>query len=142
MLKDAETLPYDEESPSTSLLSSQYAIFDKILNRPKNAPFILITSVIATLTRLPSPSHWIDNRIPLTLQDPFDFDAISTRLKRMGYSESYVVSQRGQYSRKDGRFDIYPFGEKHAYRLFTESGHIDAIRVLDTVAQRSGRALG
>jgi len=99
---------------------------------------IVVVSINALLQRIAAKEHWSTHFIKFKVGDQFLFETIFEELNNMGYeAQELEVSSPGQHTIRNNVFDIYPIGEKNAFRIKTNDGKINSIFTLNINTQRS-----
>lgn len=137
-IPDAETLPYDQESPHPSLVSLRAKAFNRLLTSTNKK--IVLTSVSNMIQRISSVDYWKSGYLDFSVGDIFNYQSIFDRLIGFGYTlVKGDVSSLGEFSLKNSVFDIYPFGHMGPYRIRVDSSsRVSTINEFSIVTQRSG----
>ncbi|WP_256385183.1 DEAD/DEAH box helicase [Photobacterium toruni] len=137
---DLEVLAYDQEMPSSALVSKRGRIFHALMSGKKID--IIVTTANALIRKNAGIEHWLDSVITLSVGQKFNFDEIKYQLNNINYKEILLIDDFGQYSFRNNIFDIYPIGESSAYRIIiAEDGKISELKYLNTSTQLSQRSL-
>ena len=70
--------------------------------------------------------------LTLRVGDMEDIDKICSKLAAMGYCKSEYVFMQGQYARRGGIVDVFPYGSRLPYRIDLLDDGIDSIRTFDS----------
>ncbi len=131
-----DTLPYDRVSPNPEISATRMNTLARLVGRsPPKAPSILLTTVNATLQRLP-PRCSIEGAVfqagpgaRVEVVELLDF------LVRNGYSRSGTVMEPGEFATRGGIVDIYPAGAETPLRLDFFGDSLESIRLFDPLTQ-------
>lgn len=136
---DLEVLPYDQEMPSSALVSKRGRVFYALMSGTKID--VIVTTANALMRKSAGAEHWLDSVITLKVGQQFYFDTIKQQLNAINYDESLLIEDFGQYSFRNNIFDIYPIGESSAYRvIISDDGKISELKYLNTSTQLSQRS--
>lgn len=69
--------------------------------------------------------------------DSYRFSEIEKFLEEGGYNKEYMVSKKGEYSRRGDIFDIYPINEENPVRIEFFGESVESIRNFDIESQKS-----
>ncbi len=131
---DPETLPYDLYSPHQELISERLGLLYQ-LGQMKGG--LIVTSPSCLMQRLP-PADYLGQRALFVKQGQhLDLDQERSRLAAAGYSAVGEVYHHGEYAVRGSILDIYPMGERSAFRIDLFDDEIDSIRLFDPETQRS-----
>jgi transcription-repair coupling factor (superfamily II helicase) len=132
-----DCLPYDRVPPSRHCMGRRMDAL-RIWNTPGDKPRLLLTSIDATLQRIPPVSVIADSQIELVVGAPFDREAFLDFVRRAGYVEEGVADDPGELTVRDGMIDIYPAGAPGPMRIvLSEDDHVTELRGFDRVSQRT-----
>ena len=70
--------------------------------------------------------------LTLRVGDMEDIDKICSKLAAMGYCKSEYAFMQGQYARRGGIVDVFPYGSRLPYRIDLFDDGIDSIRTFDS----------
>lgn len=133
---DLEVLPYDQEMPSSGLVSKRGRVFHALMSGAKID--VIVTTANALMRKSAGTEHWLDSVITFNVGQQFDIDTIKQQLNAINYEESLLIEDFGQYSFRNNVFDIYPIGESSAYRIIVaDDGKISELKYLNTSTQLS-----
>ena len=131
---DPETLPYDLYSPHQDLTSERLAMLHRL---PGLAQGLIVTSPACLMQRLP-PVEFVQQRALVIREGQrLPLEAERRRLADAGYSQVNEVVNHGEYAVRGSILDIYPMGERAAYRIDLFDEEVDSIRRFDPDTQRS-----
>lgn len=77
------------------------------------------------------------NKIELKKKVEFNYSEITGFLEKNGYEKNYLVSKKGEYSRRGDILDIYPVNENEPFRIEFFGDEIENIRKFDIETQKS-----
>jgi len=78
-----------------------------------------------------------DKHAPDTATTEIDLDELCARLFDFGYEPREIVTAKGQFARRGGIVDVFPFGSYFPVRLDFFGDEIEEIRSVDPLTQRS-----
>ncbi|MGJ8670046.1 MAG: transcription-repair coupling factor [Oceanococcus sp.] len=135
---DPETLPYDLYSPHQELISERLGLLYQMGSLDKG---IIVTSPSCLMQRLP-PADFLGQRALFVKQgQTLNLDFERSRLAAAGYSAVGEVYHHGEYAVRGSILDIYPMGERSAYRIDLFDDVVDSIRLFDPDSQRSSEKI-
>ncbi len=131
-----ETLPGENIPPSPDIIGRRMEVLDYLTKQDKN--ILLLTPLQALLqktidkTILPSLIHtWEVNKTKI------DFSNLKSFLNFLGYKQTSVVSDKGDFAIRGGILDIFVTSQMDPYRIEFFGDEIDNIRIFDPVGQKS-----
>ncbi len=131
---DPETLPYDLYSPHQELISERLGLLYQLGQMNSG---LIVTSPTCLMQRLP-PAEYLGQRALFVKQGQrLNLDSERTRLAAAGYSAVNEVYHHGEYAVRGAILDIFPMGERSAYRIDLFDDEVDSIRLFDPETQRS-----
>ncbi|MGI2034256.1 DEAD/DEAH box helicase [Rhizobium panacihumi] len=132
-----DCLPYDRVPPSAHCMGRRMDAL-RIWCTTRNPAKLLLTSVEATLQRIPPPSVIMKCQLELAVGTQFDQPAFFEFVRRTGYLEESVADDPGEVAIREGVIDIYPAGAPGPMRIvISEEGLIEELRGFDRVSQRT-----
>ncbi len=84
-----------------------------------------------------SADHFDKASISLKKQSEMDPDALAEKLADQQYQTVSFVNEPGEYARRGGIIDIFPFSGEYPVRLEFFGNEIESIREFDPDSQRS-----
>lgn len=136
-IPDTETLPYDQESPHSGLISERARAFHDLAIRQKNNR-IVITSISNVIRRTSSISHWKEEFISISKDEEINISSIKNGLLDLGYKEvDLEVSSSGQFCIKNSIIDIFPVGMETTKRIRLDGLIVKSIQNVNVNTQRS-----
>ena len=101
------------------------------------APFVVVTSVQALLTRLAQPEAFGGWVISLRAGQRYDLERLVRQLAASGYERAGLVETPGSFSQRGGIVDIFPPLADGPVRLEFFGDEVESIRSFDPATQRS-----
>lgn len=136
-IPDTETLPYDQESPHSGLISERARAFHDLAMRQKSNR-IVITSISNVIRNTSSISHWKEEFISINKGDGVSTDSVKQKLLDLGYNEvDLEVSNSGEFCFKNNIFDVYPVGMTGTIRIRLKDGIVTSLEKVNINTQRS-----
>ncbi|MCG3883735.1 DEAD/DEAH box helicase [Photobacterium leiognathi] len=133
---DLEVLAYDQEMPSSNLVSQRGAVFHSLMSNERVD--IIVTTMGALLRKNANKTHWVDSVVDIELGQIFELEKIKKGLNKINYNEQLIIEDFGQYSFRNNIFDVYPTGYADAFRvIISDSGVVSEIKLLNTSTQLS-----
>ncbi|WP_313903801.1 DEAD/DEAH box helicase [Rhizobium leguminosarum] len=132
-----DCLPYDRVPPSQRCMGLRMDAL-RIWSMPSDAPRLFLTSLDATLQRIPPATVIANSRLELVVGKAFDRDAFSDFIQRTGYVEEGVADDPGELAVREGVIDIYPAGAPGPLRIvLSKDDSVLELRGFDRVSQRT-----
>jgi transcription-repair coupling factor (superfamily II helicase) len=131
-----ETFGFEQLSPNRELVGSRMEVLFAL---GRQEPLLLIAPLGAVLQRIAPPSERLFVPIVLDAGERKDLSRLLQELARSGYSRSYMVEGRGEFSARGGIVDIYPVTGSQPLRIEFLGDEIESIRAFDLSSQRSLR---
>lgn len=129
-----EIMPGEAISPSPEISGRRLSVLHQLKG---NTPVIVVSGVSALLQRFPPFEPEFSDPLELKTGNEVDLDQLVTRLLRSGYSRSYLIESRGQFSVRGGLIDIFPSTAELPVRLELFGDRIESIRQFLVAGQRS-----
>ncbi|MFP6746592.1 MAG: transcription-repair coupling factor [Alphaproteobacteria bacterium] len=131
-----DSLPYDRVSPNPEICATRMNTLARLVGQaPPKAPAILLTTVNASLQRLP-PRRSIEGAVfqagvgaVVVVAELLEF------LVRNGYSHGGTVMEPGEFATRGGIVDIFPAGVASPVRLDFFGDTLESIRLFDPLTQ-------
>ena len=131
-----DTLPYDRVSPNAEIGATRMNTLARLVGQaPPRAPSIVLTTVNASLQRLP-PRRSIEGAVfqagvgaVVPVAELLEF------LVRNGYSRSGTVMEPGEFATRGGIVDIFPAGAAVPVRLDFFGDSLESVRLFDPLTQ-------
>jgi transcription-repair coupling factor (superfamily II helicase) len=132
-----DCLPYDRVPPSRHCMGVRMDAL-RIWSTPSGAARLFLTSLDATLQRIPPAAVISESHIELVMGKPFDREAFSDFVQRTGYEEEGVADDPGELAVREGLIDIYPAGAPGPMRIvLSENETVKELRGFDRSTQRT-----
>lgn len=132
-----DCLPYDRVPPSRHSMGRR---MDALRNwsMAGKAPRLLLTSLDATLQRVPPAAVIAESRLELVAGTSFDRGAFFDFIERKGYVQEGLSDDPGEVAVREGLIDIYPAGAPGPMRIvLSEDDRIEELRGFDRLSQRT-----
>ena len=136
---DWETLPYDNLSPHSDLVSERLQILNKLQSwaaNPDCLNVLLVACTTASQTIAP-PSYLAGRIFFFKKGQEINTDELRQQLVSAGYQHMSQVVAPGEFSIRGSLIDIFPMGAQSPFRLDLFDTEIDSIRSFDPDTQRS-----
>ncbi len=131
-----DTLPYDRVSPNAEISATRMNTLARLVGQPPpKAPAILLTTVNATLQRLPPRCSIEGAAFQAGVGAVVEVAALLEFLVRNGYSRSGTVMEPGEFATRGGIVDIFPAGAETPVRLDFFGDTLDSVRLFDPLTQ-------
>ena len=132
-----DCLPYDRVSPHRDILARRVVALTQLIERPDEAPFLLVTTVNALIQRLPPRDAFRGRVLARTAGDTLVPDELNAFLVANGYQRAGSVSEPGEFAVRGGLVDVYPPAAAHPVRLDFFGDELESIRSFDPLTQRT-----
>jgi len=110
----------------------------RIWSAPGGRPRLLLTSLDATLQRIPPATVIAKSHFDLAVGEQFDCMAFTDFIRKTGYVEDGVADDPGEVAIRDSVIDIYPAGAPGPMRIvLTQNGDVGELRGFDRLSQRT-----
>ena len=129
------TLPYQNISPYEGVNSNLYD-YQKQISILLNKPEIVIAPVKSLLEKFPKESFFDINSLRLKIGDSISQKELLSKLVRLGYNRSTMVSDIGEFSIRGDIADVYSL-EENPVRIEFWGDEIVDIRYFDNETQKS-----
>ncbi len=129
-----DILFYSSDVHSMDQTVERFKIIKKIIN---NDAFILVCSIESIFDKITPIDVLKPSIFNLETGMVLERDDLIKILIKLGYKQSDVAENVGQYSVRGGIIDIFSVSSKNAVRIEYFDNEIDSIRVLDSFAQKS-----
>lgn len=131
----SETLPYQNTSPYEVVTGNLYD-YARQVNTLLNLPDIVIAPAKVLLEKFPSNTFFENNSFKLKVGESIDQKNLLSRLIKLGYKRSTMISDIGEFSIRGDIADIYSLGENPVRVEFWGDEIID-IRFFNNETQKS-----
>ena len=137
-----DVLPYDRVSPSPAVAAARCAALAGLAQRAANAdPCLVITTASSLVQRVPPVATMRASSLSVYTGGRIQQDELSSYLSINGYVRVASVSEKGEYSIRGGKIDIYPPTGDEPVRLDLFGDEIETIKAFDPETQISTRTL-
>lgn len=137
-----DVLPYDRVSPSPAVAAARCAGLAFLAQRAANAePCLVITTASSLVQRVPPIETMRASSLSVYTGGRIQQDDLSSYLSINGYIRVASVSEKGEYSIRGGKVDIYPPTGDEPVRLDLFGDEIETIKAFDPETQISTRVL-
>ena len=139
-----DCLPYDRVSPNREVVSQRIDALTYLAHRAESGAtgqLVVLTSVNATLQRLPARTVIADAARRFAIGDRIDVDELADFFNRTGFERVGTVREAGEYAVRGGILDIFPPGNDMPIRIDLFGDEIEALRVFDAATQRSSEKI-
>ncbi len=127
------------EKPDPSMVSSRLNSCRLLLERHER--LLVVAPIQAVIEETPAPdalAHGVRTLARNDALEPEDFSAV---LLEAGFSRLVQVERPGDYARRGGIIDVFPYGREYPVRIECDADRIESIREFDPSTQLSLRAL-
>lgn len=131
-----ETLPTDIIDPAEDIVSERLNLLARIVSG-KQAPKIIVTSIRSLLQVVPSRKSLESQKLHVSVEQEYDLEKLTEVLINSGYEREASVSQHGEFSRRGGILDIFPYAHELPIRIEFFGDIIESIREFDPETQKS-----
>ncbi|MBT3532886.1 MAG: transcription-repair coupling factor [Rhodospirillaceae bacterium] len=131
-----DSLPYDRVSPNPEICATRMNTLARLVGQaPPKAPSVLLTTVNATLQRLPPRSSIEGAVFQAGLGAVIEIEGLLQFLVRNGYSRTGTVMEPGEFATRGGIVDIFPAGVETPVRLDFFGDTLESVRLFDPLTQ-------
>ena len=131
----SETLPYQNTSPY-EVVTGNLFVYARQVNTLLNLPDIVIAPAKVLLEKFPSNTFFENNSFKLKVGESIDQKNLLSRLIKLGYKRSTMVSDIGEFSIRGDIADIYSL-EENPVRVEFWGDEIIDIRFFNNETQKS-----
>ena len=138
---DVLFFPADELVSSEMISATGDFLFERIntlcslVNDDKKR--IIITNFHGAIKYEMKKETWINSSFKLEVDKEYDIKNICETLLKIGYINSFTVSNTGEFSRRGSILDIFPLGYDKPVRIDFFDNQIETIKHFDSESQRS-----
>lgn len=129
-----ETLPGEEIAPSPDIVGKRFQTLYRL--NQQHYPVVLCP-LQAILQRTVSPDTLLPKCFLWKKGDSVSFAKLREFLSALGYRQSPVCSDKGEFALRGGILDIFPLAATDPYRLDFFGDTIDSIRIFDPIGQKT-----
>ncbi len=133
-----DCLPYDEISPTKTVLNKRFKIFKLNIKDNKNSCTIF-TTVDSLIQKVPLKKNIEDQILKFEASKSYNISHISSELQNVGYKKVNLVLEPNEYALRGGIVDIWPLGNKEPFRLDFFGETLENIKSFDPVSQLSNK---
>ena len=132
-----DCLPYDRVPPSRHCMGRRMDAL-RIWSTRGGRPRLVLTSLDATLQRIPPATVIAKSHFDLAVGELFDRMAFTDFIRKTGYVEDGVADDPGEVAIRDSVIDIYPAGAPGPMRIvLARNGDVEELRGFDRLSQRT-----
>lgn len=135
-----DILPYDRVSPSPAVASARCAALARLAG-PITAPTLVVTTGSSLVQRVPPVATLRESSLVVRTGGHVVQDTLNRYLAMNGYVRVPAVSEKGEYSIRGGKVDIFPPTGQEPVRLDLFGDEVEAIKAFDPETQLSTRTL-
>ncbi len=129
------TKPYDTgRIRDTAVTAQRSDVIDRIRESEK---YVVVTPAEALFEKMASPERFSRAALTLRKGNEMDPDELAGKLIDQHYQSVSFVNEPGEFARRGGIIDIFPFAGGYPVRLEFFGNEIDSIREFDPDSQRS-----
>ena len=132
-----DLLFYYADIKGKTLTNRRMEVLRAIVEKKKEEPVTVITTMDAFLDGIISPDEIQKNRIHITGEDTVDLTKLEQDLTALGYERESQIEAPGQFAVRGGIIDVFPLAEEMPVRIELWGDEIDSIRMFDAKSQRS-----
>ena len=137
-----DVLPYDRVSPSPAVAAARCAALATLAQRAANAdPCLVVTSASSMVQRVPPIATMRASSLSVYTGGRVQQQDLSSYLSVNGYVRVASVSEKGEYSIRGGKVDIFPPTGDEPVRLDLFGDEVETIKAFDPETQISTRTL-
>lgn len=127
--------PYDDQQITDNALSIERSeVLEKI---QANQQSLTVTSVDALSEKIIDPDSFSSASLQVSVGDTIEPEKLRQELVDQNYSSVKFVNHRGEFARRGGIMDVFPFSADYPIRIEFFGDEIDSIREFDPDSQRS-----
>ncbi len=136
-----DILPYDRVSPSAAIAATRCATLALLAQRSDNHPILAVTTASALVQRVPPIETLRKSSLSVRVGGDISQDTLTSYLSMNGYIRTTTVSEKGEYSIRGGKVDIFPPTGRDPVRLDLFGDEIESIKLFDPETQLSSRSV-
>jgi transcription-repair coupling factor (superfamily II helicase) len=127
--------PYnDQQITDSSVVVQRSEVLENIKHHDQS---VLVTSAAALFDKIVAPDVFTGASITINNGDTIDFDNLREELVDQEYEPVKFVNQPGEFARRGGILDVFPYTGEYPIRLEFFGDEVDSIREFDPDSQRS-----
>lgn len=123
-----EISPYETIQPDTNVLSKQYQVIEKILNKKVK---VVLTKTRALNQKMMDVNDLKNNLLTLRVNQVISPVKVTEELIRLGYRPNSALERRGEFARRGSNLSIYPIGYQSPIRIDWFDDEIETIKEYD-----------
>lgn len=131
---DYETLPYDNFSPQSGIVSQRLGTLAELQHLSHS---VVVASVQSLIHRIPPQEYLLARTLKLNVGEQFGLEDRRKLLKMGGYRRVDTVFEHGEFATRGSVFDIFPVGSEHPIRIDLFDDVVDSLRIFDAETQRT-----
>ena len=131
-----DCLPYDRVSPNSEVAAARMATL-AALSSGFDKPFIILTTLAAITQYVPKRNIVCDNSFIATVGRTVSDKKLRSYFTRMGFVQTPIVTEPGDYAIRGGIIDVFPPGESGPVRMDMFGDELESARRFDTITQRT-----
>ena len=135
-----DVLPYDRVSPSPAVAAARCAALARLANGASH-PVFVITTAASLVQRVPPKELLRQSSLSVRQGNTIEESTLNQYLSTNGYVRVPTVSEKGEYSVRGGKIDIFPPTGHVPVRLDLFGNEVEAIKVFDPETQISTGSL-
>jgi transcription-repair coupling factor (superfamily II helicase) len=137
-----DVLPYDRVSPSAAMAAARCAALASLAQRTADSlPALVITTASSLVQRVPPVETMRASSFAVSVGGRVKQDVLTSYLSVNGYVRVASVSEKGEYSIRGGKVDIFPPTGIEPVRLDLFGDEVETIKSFDPETQLSTRTL-
>ncbi|MCF6329683.1 MAG: transcription-repair coupling factor, partial [Henriciella sp.] len=137
-----DNLPYDRISPSPANAAARCAALARLAQRAvSDGPCLVITTAGSLVQRVPPVETMRASSFAVAVGGQVNQAELTSYLGVNGYIRTSTVSEKGEYSIRGGKVDIFPPDGKQPVRLDLFGDEVETIKSFDPETQLSTRTL-
>ncbi len=127
--------PYDDQQITDNALSIQRSeVLEQIQELEQS---LTVTSVDALVEKIISPDQFAASTLQVSVSDTIEPETLREELVDQNYNSVKFVNQPGEFARRGGIMDVFPFSGDYPIRIEFFGDEVDSIREFDPDSQRS-----
>ncbi len=137
-----DNLPYDRVSPSAAVAAARCAGLARLAQRAEGAGPLLVITTAGSLVQRAAPVETMRaSSFAVAVGGRVNQGELSSYLGINGYVRTSTVSEKGEYSIRGGKVDIFPPEAAQPVRLDLFGDEVETIKSFDPETQLSVRTL-
>lgn len=132
-----DCLPYDRVSPNSEVVAQRLDVLTKIATVDLETPQIVLSTVSATLQRVPPRCAFATSTIGAKIGEQISQESLVTFFESNGYVRTGTVREAGEYALRGGIVDVFPPNSASPLRLDFFGDELEGVRTFDAMTQRT-----